>query len=436
MTLNIPELSLVVLVGVSGSGKSTFGRKHFKATEILSSDACRGLVSDNENNQAATKDAFEVLHFIAAKRLAAGRLTVVDATNVQPEARKPLVTLAREYHCLPVAIVLDVPERLAHDRNRGRADRDFGPHVIRQQAAQLHRSLRGLEREGFRRVHVLRSEEEIAAAEIVRERLWNNRRDEHGPFDIVGDVHGCHDELVELLAVLGYAEQPGGAWTHAAGRRLVFVGDLVDRGPKSPEVVRLVLESVRAGSALAVPGNHDVKFMRKIFGKNVQVAHGLAESLEQFSASEEQDPGFSRVAAEFIDSLVSHYVFDEGRLVVAHAGLKESMQGRGSGGVREFCLFGETTGETDEFAPASAVSVGGRLSRSGDGRLWSYAGAAAGVAEPHIEHRHRLRLRREAHRASLPGKGNRLCSGTRDVRRTAPPLSPTRHADAKRAARA
>ena len=118
--------------------------------EILSSDFCRGLVSDDENSQAATNDAFEVLHFIARKRLAAGKLMVVDATNVQPESRKPLVQLAREFHCLPVAIVLDLPERVAHDRNKTRPDRDFGPHVIRQQAQQLHRSLRGLEREGFR----------------------------------------------------------------------------------------------------------------------------------------------------------------------------------------------------------------------------------------------------------------------------------------------
>src|ERR1700757_5201999 len=115
MKLTIPELSLVVLVGVSGSGKSTFARRHFKPTEVLSSDFCRGLVSDDENSQAATKDAFEVLHFIARKRLAAGKLTVVDATNVQPESRKPLVELAREFHVLPVAIVLNLPEKLCHE---------------------------------------------------------------------------------------------------------------------------------------------------------------------------------------------------------------------------------------------------------------------------------------------------------------------------------
>src|SRR5690242_20060985 len=155
MNLIVPELSLVVLIGPSGSGKSSFARKHFKPTEILSSDSCRGLVSDDENNQAATNDAFEVLHFIARKRLAAGKLTVVDATNVQPESRKPLVELAREFHCLPVAIVLNLPEKVCHDRNQLRPDRDFGPHVVRQQVQQLRRSLRGLEREGFRHVFIL-----------------------------------------------------------------------------------------------------------------------------------------------------------------------------------------------------------------------------------------------------------------------------------------
>lgn len=349
MKLTIPELSLVAMIGVSGSGKSTFARQHFKATEVISSDACRGLVSDDENSFTATPAAFEVLHFIARKRLAAGKLTVIDATNVQPESRKSLVELAREFHCLPVAIVLDVPLNVAYERNRQRPDRDFGTHVIRQQANQLHRSLRGLDREGFRRVHLLRSLEEIEAAEIVREPLWNNRKFDQGPFDLIGDVHGCGDELCELLTKLGYGERPSGAWMHPDGRKIVFLGDLVDRGPKVPEVVRIAMESVRAESALCVPGNHDVKFMRKVFGKNVQLTHGLAESVAQFEAYEREHPGFTRAAAEFIDDLTSHYVLDDGRLVVAHAGLKESMQGRGSGSVREFALFGETTGETDEF---------------------------------------------------------------------------------------
>jgi len=347
MKITIPDLSFVVLIGVSGSGKSTFARKHFKTTEVLSSDYCRGLVSDDENSQEATKDAFEVLHFIARKRLAAGKLTVVDATNVQPEARKPLIAIAREFHCLPVAFVLDLPERVAQDRNKARSDRNFGPHVIRQQAQQLHRTLRGLEREGFRHVYVFKSPEEIEAAVIERQPLWNNLKQEHGPFDIIGDVHGCFDELVELLEKLGHAVDHAAFTVRPSnGRKLVFLGDLVDRGPKIAQVLKLVMNSVADGSAFCVPGNHDVKLMRKLRGRDVQVTHGLADSLAQLANEPEE---FRQRVAEFIDDLVSHYVFDDGELVVAHAGMKQEMQGRGSGAVREFALFGETTGETDEF---------------------------------------------------------------------------------------
>src|SRR5580693_8092200 len=178
MKISIPNLSLVVLIGPSGSGKSTFARKHFLSTEILSSDACRGMVSDDENNQAVTNEAFALLHFIAAQRLALGRLTVVDATNVQPESRKPLVDLARKYHCLPVAIVLNLPERLCQDRNVSRSERDFGPHVVRQQHSHLRRSLRGFGKEGFRHVFVLESAQEVDAASIERVPLWNDKRQE------------------------------------------------------------------------------------------------------------------------------------------------------------------------------------------------------------------------------------------------------------------
>ena len=346
-TITIPELSLVVLIGVSGSGKSTFARTHFLPTEVLSSDACRGMVSDDENNQAATKDAFDLLHFIARKRLAAGKLTVVDATNVQPESRKAFVEIAREFHCLPVAIVLDLPERMAHERNQAREDRAFGPHVIRQQSQQLHKALRKLPKEGFRHVHVLHTAEEIDSLVIERQPLWNNRKQEHGPFDIIGDVHGCFDELVALLRELGHTvDEDTFTVAPSADRKLVFVGDLVDRGPRTPAVLKLVMNAVASGTALCVPGNHDMKLMRKLRGRDVQLTHGLAESVAQLAAEPE---GFSEQVAEFIDDLVSHYVLDDGRLVVAHAGLKEEMQGRGSGAVREFAMFGETTGETDEF---------------------------------------------------------------------------------------
>jgi protein phosphatase len=350
---SFPDLSLVVLIGASGSGKSTFAKKHFLATEIVSSDYCRALVSDDENNLAATNDAFDVLHYIAAKRLATGRLTVADATNVKPEDRKPLIELARQFHCLPVAIVLNMPEQVCHERNRVRTDRRLGNHVARNQLNNLRRSLRGLEREGFRHVLILASPEEAEAITLERVPLYNNKKSESGPFDIVGDIHGCHDELVALLSKLGYSLSPPGAAPVEAplfqpppGRKAVFLGDFVDRGPNSPAVLRLVMQMIAAGYAVAVPGNHDIKLLRKLRGKDVQLTHGIVETLAQL---ERETPEFRQQVIKFLDSLVSHFVFDAGRLVVAHAGMKEEMQGRGSGAVRDFALFGETTGEVDEF---------------------------------------------------------------------------------------
>jgi protein phosphatase len=350
-TVVVPDLALVVLIGVSGSGKSTFAHRHFRATQVLSSDVCRGLVADDENDQAATPEAFALLHHIAGVRLRAGRLTVVDATNVKREDRASLVALAREHDVLPVAVVLDVPEGECLARNAERTDRDLAPQVISRQRADLRRGLRGLSREGFRKVHVLHGTEEVDAAVITYEKQYNDRRDDVGPFDVVGDVHGCRAELESLLGELGYElthddrGRPVDA-EHPEGRRAVFVGDLVDRGPDSPGVLRLVMGMVAAGHALSVPGNHENKLVKALRGKNVQVTHGLERTLAQL---EHEDDDFRRRVEEFCYGLVSHYVLDGGALVVAHAGLKESLQGRSSARVRDFALYGETTGETDEF---------------------------------------------------------------------------------------
>ena len=349
--LDIPKLSLVLLVGASGSGKSTFAAKHFLPTEIVSSDTCRGIVADDENDLAATPDAFALVDFIVATRLRAGRLTVVDATSVRREDRAKLIAIARQHHVLSVAIVFNLPERLCQDRNQSRPDRNFGPHVVRNHTRELRRGLKGMRREGFSNVHVFESPDEIDTATITRTRLWNDKRDHHGPFDIIGDVHGCADELEVLLGDLGYQRDgDSGTYAHPAGRTAVFLGDLVDRGPRILDTVALVRRMVEAGGALCVPGNHDQKLVRKLRGRDVQITHGLADTLAEIDALPDEDrDGRTAEIATFLDGLVSHYVLDDGKLVVAHAGLKEEMQGRGSAKVRDFALYGETTGETDEF---------------------------------------------------------------------------------------
>ncbi|MDJ0392233.1 polynucleotide kinase-phosphatase [Rhodococcus sp. G-MC3] len=347
----LPDLALIVLVGISGSGKTSFAAQHFGPYETVSSDVCRGIVSDDPNLQSATKDAFELLEFIVAKRLAAGRLTVVDATNVQPAARKALVKLARDNDVLPVAVVLDVPEPVCAGRNAGREDRSFGRDVLRRQHQQLTRSMRGLAKEGFRTVHLLEGTEEVEEASFTRVPLRSDRRDLRGPFDVIGDIHGCFGELETLLVTLGYSirrddeDRVVGA-VPPPGRTAVFLGDFVDRGPDSAGVLRLVMGMVGAGEALAVPGNHEHKMVQALRGRKVNVTHGLAETLAQLDTETEE---FRGEVLTFCDGLVAHLVLDEGRLVLAHAGLIEKYHNRASGRVRSFALYGDTTGETDEF---------------------------------------------------------------------------------------
>ena len=346
MRIEIPEFALVAMIGATSSGKSTFARKHFKPTEILSSDFFRGMISDDENDQKVSKEAFDLLYYAANKRLDLMKTTVIDATNVQRAARKQVIDLAREQNVHSVAIVLNLPERILLERNAARPDRGYPENVIRKHASDLRRSIRYLRKEGFRFVYVLDSEEEIDKAEIVRTKMYNDRKDDHGPFDIIGDVHGCFDELVMLLKKLGYEEDETAGMLHRDGRRPVFLGDLCDRGPKNVEVLRFVMKMVKTGHALAVPGNHDVKLVKYLSGKDVKLTHGLDRTVDELLR---EDISFRDEVREFLDGLISHYVLDDGKLAVAHAGLKEKYIGRGSVRVRDFCLYGETTGETDEY---------------------------------------------------------------------------------------
>ncbi len=351
--ISIPDFSLVVLIGATGSGKSSFARKHFLETEIVSSDHCRALVSDDETDQAATGDAFDLLNYTAGIRLKRRLLTVIDATSVKREDRAKLVTLARKFHALPVALVLDIDPEICHERNQGRENRSFSQHVPRNHAKALRRGLRGLQKEGLRQVHVMKSPEEVDALEIAREPLWTDRRSEHGPFDIIGDIHGCFEELTDLLSGLGYEIEPfeEGAedLIHARppdGRMAFFVGDITDRGPRNLDCLRLVMGMVEAGTAHCVIGNHDFKLNKWLKGRNVQLNHGLDLTVAELEKTSEE---FRKRLSTFIWDLRSHFWMADGKLVVAHAGLKEEMHGRGSGAVRTFAMFGETTGEVDQF---------------------------------------------------------------------------------------
>ncbi|MGH7880345.1 MAG: AAA family ATPase, partial [Candidatus Binataceae bacterium] len=342
-----------VLIGATGSGKSTFAAKYFLTTEVISSDYCRALVSDSETDQDVTGDAFDLVREIAGKRLKHRKLAVIDATNVRSADRKGWIELARQWHALAVAIVFDPGIDVCIARNKARPDRAFGGQVVQRMVSEVRRGLGGLQREGFRQVWKLASGESIEAAIVTRQPLWTDKRNDHGPFDIIGDIHGCADELQTLLTKLGYrielTDDHGDRTVTVIppqGRKLIFVGDLVDRGPNSPDVLRIAMSMTAAGTAYAVQGNHDRKLEQWLSGRKVTISHGLRQTIDQL---EDQDRGFRKTLPKFLDGLRSHFWLDGGRLAVAHAGLKEEMIGRGSGAVREFALYGETNGEIDEF---------------------------------------------------------------------------------------
>ena len=353
MNISIPEFGMVLLVGPTASGKSTFAKRFFADTEVISSDHCRAIVSDDATDQSVTPEAFEILHTIVNARLQHRRLTVVDATNIQPQARKGLIELARKHDCRITSIVFDIPTSVLLRRNQERQDRDIPNRVVHSQVRTMRNSLRGMRREGVRDVHTLHGQDEVDAAEVLRRPMRSNLNSLEGPFDIFGDVHGCYDELATLMHNLGYvfgrkmvedAYEPTAH--HPDGRKAVFVGDLVDRGPGADLVLALVMNMHENNDAYCVMGNHEDKLLRTLRGNPTRISHGLQETLDSL---EPHDDEFKARITKFLSNLPPHLTLDDGKLAIAHAGILGEYIGRQSSRIQQFCMYGETTGETDEW---------------------------------------------------------------------------------------
>jgi protein phosphatase len=350
-TIGLPDPSLVLLFGARGSGKSTFARRFFDSAEIVSLEECRRMVGD-DRAPTPSNDAMELFQTIIQNRLHAGKLVVVDADNPNVELRRSIVTLARRHHLFAIAIALKIDERICIERNAMRPDCVVSPYDVKRSADAVRKVIDSYGREGIREIHVIDSPEAMDNAVVKRHRLWTDKRDDSGPFDIIGDVHGCADELEALLELLGYRISWDQSFSHGvrvlppAGRRVAFLGDLIDRGPRIVDSLRIAMSMVESGAAICVPGNHEAKLLRKLRGKTVSITHGLAETLAEF---DRMPAAFLDDVACFIEKLVGHYMLDDGRLCIVHAGIKANMQGRSSSAAREFGLYGDTTGETDEY---------------------------------------------------------------------------------------
>jgi len=339
VNVQLPDPALVVLCGPAACGKSTWAAQHFGDTEVVSTDRLRAMLCDDPGDQSVNAPTFELLHRLVEERLARLRFTVVDATNLESRARQPLRGMARKAGVPAVLVVFDTDEETCVRRDAAR-ERSVGAPVIRDHRLRLERMDRLAAREGWDAI-VRLDHRAIDRTGVERLSLPIDRRDEAGPFDVIGDVHGCLSELDQLLGRLGYA--PDGR--HPKGRRLVFLGDLTDRGPASVGVLRRVLPMLAEGRALAVPGNHDLKLDRWLRGHQVKILAGLDTTLAEWAElpdSEQRELGGA--FCELLGGAPPYLWLDGGSLIVSHGGLEEELHGRVGRKVQAFCLFGKVTG--------------------------------------------------------------------------------------------
>jgi protein phosphatase len=374
MKIEIPQHALVLTLGPAGCGKSFFTEKHF-GQAVVSSDRCRQMVSDDPTNQEASKRAFDLMHMWIEGRLAMGRLAVADATNLTAQARRGLREIAAKFKAPVIVLRFATDLDTCFRQNAGR-DRFVPEHVIKTHFEQYESAREAILHEGYAAIHT------VNPARSYEFEVKGGVQIARAPgFDIIGDIHGCADELRTLLTELGYTvgwinghEGEGSSYIHPEGRKIVFVGDITDRGPENVQALRIV-KLAKEGGHLSVMGNHDWKLFRAMKGNNVRVGHGLAETLAQLAqvSEAERKTFFDMLALTPFQLILKVPCMPD--CVVTHAGLRRDLIGKDTNEARNFGLYGEVTGEKDEngFPVRTAEYVKG----------WT-----AGITDPMLVHGH------------------------------------------------
>ena len=374
MQIHLPHAAIVLCIGPSNSGKSTFLQQLvaegiISQTEIVSSDTCRMLVADQdfidftgtsqqeanllyEMYNAISIETFQMMEQMIIARAKLNRLTFVDATHLQADQREKYFKIAKQQHIPIYGIVFDTPLDilLARDANR---KQPRGVNRVKQQARKFKDEKRFIKKEPYTRLYTVKDEqvEVIRHASPLKIEVGNG-------IDIIGDIHGCYDEMMVLIKRLGYVEQ-GGLYIHPQGRRLLSVGDIMSRGPKSLATMRFWLTQIEAGLSYMTDSNHGWKIARWLEGHAVNLTHG-DELVEQEFKLYEQEHGVEEtknVKARFVKMLLnapSHYILVEnglGKTIVTHAGIRDHYIGKTSPRIRDFCRYGEIIGESDTGRP-------------------------------------------------------------------------------------
>lgn len=353
--LKIPTNALVLLVGPAGSGKTTFAQKHFRPTEIISSDEYRERISDDMTNQKCNGLVFNIVHQIVDARLSLQRLTVLDATNLTPESRETARNIAAAAKA-PVFVLMvntTLSDCLENNQKRGRV---VPQDVIEKHWERYQQAVVDIPNEGYAFTGFITDEIQIGDIELQKAPGW----------DIIGDVHGCYDELWDLLLKLGYrllvpTTFIGEPWIkaeHPEGRKLAFSGDYVDRGPDSIKVLALIRQLTMDGH-VAIRGNHDDKLARALAGNKVKIANGLQKTLDEFKRL--FTPSDRAVHGRWVAALPwyarlgfeprpGHHDFcltflcDVEEVLVSHAGIPRTSVGRTDKATLKQSIYGEVLG--------------------------------------------------------------------------------------------
>lgn len=376
--INLPHAGIVLLVGPSNSGKTTLinqliQEQQIFGSEVVSSDQFRVLVSDIEfidwnrrpkyeadalfnEYQQISKEAFEAMDYIIAKRCRLNKLTIIDATHLREYEREKYLQMAKKYHVPAIAIVLNLAETELLRRD---LVRDFprGKNRIKQQYQHFKKTLRSIKKEGFRRCYIF-GEEELQVLNVNR--LGNPLLIDVGNgIDFIGDIHGCFDEFIEILSKLGYIENEEGYFIHPEGRKILSLGDVMSRGPRSIETLQFFQKHVTAGLAYMIDSNHGWKIARWLDGKNVKLAHGDENVKAEFDEYEikfgiEESERLKEQIRDLLLEAKSHYIIQKNGVnlaVAVHAGIKDHYIGKQSPRISDFCRYGDTDGIDDNGKP-------------------------------------------------------------------------------------
>ena len=376
MNIVLPYAGIVLLIGPSNSGKSTLLKRMIEKEEILpseviSSDDFRIMVSDVEfidwhdrpkdesdslmdEYQTISGEAFSMMESVIEARCRLNKLTIIDATNLHPDDRKRYITLAKNNNVPIQSIVLDIAEDelLARDERR---EHPRGKRRIRQQCQTFKREKRYLKKEGYASVYTIKETDNL---QVSRGTNPLEKDIGHG-IDIIGDIHGCHEELILILEKLGYQKNQEGLYLHPEGRKFVSVGDVMSRGPESLKTMLFFHEHVQKGVAYMIDSNHGWKIARWLDGRGVTLNHGDEKVEEEFKRYEEEH-GSEKAAEtknklkEFLLHAPSHYVFTKNgvqTLICVHAGIKDAFIGKQSEAISDFCRYGDTDGFDERGKP-------------------------------------------------------------------------------------